>query len=93
MAKHYAGGDAGIRRNDDDPQALAAKIARFGPKVLAFNGKRAAKSFVGGPVNYGRLDVAIGATALFVLPSTSGAGAAWWDEAPWQALADLRPGA
>ncbi len=89
MAKHYAGGDAGIRRAHDDPAALTAKINRFRPAVLAFNGKRAARAFVGHDVGYGRLDSMPGGTVLFVLPSTSGAGAAYWDEAPWRAVAAL----
>ncbi len=89
MAKHYAGADAGIRRSHDDPAALAAKIARFRPAILAFNGKRAAKAFVGGDIGYGRLDLTPDGTVLFVLPSTSGAAARYWDEDPWQTVATL----
>lgn len=89
MAKHYVGADAGIRRAHDDPAALQAKIARFQPALLAFNGKRAAKAFVGGDVDYGRLDLTLGTVALFVLPSTSGAAARYWDEDPWHAVAAL----
>lgn len=89
MAKHYAGADSGIRRAHDDPAALKAKIARFRPALLAFNGKRAAKAFVGGDIGYGRLDLTLGDTVLFVLPSTSGAAARYWDERPWRTLAAL----
>ena len=89
MAKHYAGADAGIRRAHDDPAALKAKIVRFRPAVLAFNGKRAARAFVGHGVDYGRLDSTLSGTVLFVLPSTSGAAARYWDEVPWRTVAAL----
>ncbi len=55
--------------------------------VATFSGKRAAESFFGRPVVYGRQDEKIGETAIFVLPSTSGAARRYWDEAHWRGLA------
>ena len=89
MAKHESGSDAILSRAADDPAALAAKIARFRPAALAFNGKRAAGVFLGQPLLYGVQPEPVGATALFVLPSTSGAARRFWDERPWFELAEF----
>ena len=91
LAKQRSGSDAALGPGADDPAGLAAKLASFAPRALAFNGKRAAKVFLGASVPYGRVDGApatsLGDTALFVLPSTSGAARRYWDEAPWLELA------
>lgn len=92
MAKHVSGSDASLPANTDDPRALADKIARFQPAVLAFVGKRAAQVFrrhhFGKPgPDYGLQTETIGNTALFVLPSTSGLAVRYWDETPWHDLA------
>jgi TDG/mug DNA glycosylase family protein len=41
-------------------------------------------------VDYGLMDEKIGDTALFVLPSPSGAARRFWDKKPWRELARLR---
>lgn len=87
MAKFYAGGDAGIRRRDDDPEALRRKLEACRPRALAFNGKRAAVRFLGRPVAYGRQEETVAGAALFALPSTAGLASGYWDEAPWRELA------
>ncbi len=92
LAKGYSGPDAGLRAGDDDIAGLDAKIRRARPRYLAFNGKRAAARFAGGPVDYGPLDASIGETTLVVLPSTAGLASRWWDTSPWQALARVVKG-
>ena len=87
MAKTASGADAALPRGADDPRALRAKIARYRPRALAFNGKRAAGVFFARAVAYGRQDATLGGTAVFVLPSTSGLAVRFWDEAPWFELA------
>jgi double-stranded uracil-DNA glycosylase len=87
MAKFYAGGDAGIRRVDDDPAALRLKIEGLRPRALAFNGVRAARAFLKRTPTYGRQAEVIGPTAMFALPSTAGPASWRWDEAPWRELA------
>ncbi|MGQ0665341.1 MAG: mismatch-specific DNA-glycosylase, partial [Pseudomonadota bacterium] len=82
-----SGADRALSRTADDAAALARKIRRFRPGVLAFNGKRAAAAFLGRPVDYGRQPETIGPTAIFVLPSTSGAARGFWDERVWRNLA------
>ncbi|MAG96121.1 MAG: mismatch-specific DNA-glycosylase [Alphaproteobacteria bacterium] len=87
LAKRRSGSDAMLGPGADDPAGLAAKIESFAPRALAFNGKRAARVFLGAAVPYGRRLAPLGDTALFVLPSTSGAARRYWDEAPWLELA------
>ena len=89
MCKTESGADTDLSRDADDAQALAEKIARHRPAVLAFNGKRAARVFLGAEtLEYGAQARRIGETAIHVLPSTSGAARRWWDEAFWRRVAD-----
>ena len=88
MAKDASGADSSLPKDADDPAAVRAKIARFQPRALAFNGKRAGRVFFDGArIDFGRQPESIGPTTIFVLPSTSGAARAFWDEHPWLELA------
>ena len=93
MSKFQSGADSTLDAGGDDADALAAKIAIHAPRVLAFNGKRAGGVFLRDVLeseieDCGLQPQTLGATALFVLPSTSGAARRWWDAAPWRALAE-----
>ena len=89
ICKTESGADSGLSAKADDAAALAAKIARFQPAVLAFNGKRAARVFLGAAsIDYGEQPQRIGETAIHVLPSTSGAARRWWDETFWRRVAE-----
>ena len=93
LCKTESGSDAGLSGRADDAAALAAKIARHRPAVLAFNGKRAAGVFLGtGGLAYGGQAQRIGETAIHVLPSTSGAARRWWDETYWRRVAAASAG-
>ena len=88
LCKTESGADAGLPRRADDAAALAAKIACHRPAILAFNGKRAARVFLGAEsLDYGAQPQGLGETAIHVLPSTSGAARRWWDERHWHAVA------
>ena len=89
LVQDQSGGDHEIDFARAGRDALRAKIVRFQPAVLCFNGKRAAQEFFGARVGTGAQDTVIGATRLFVAPSTSGAAAASWSLAVWQDLADF----
>ncbi|MDE0111980.1 MAG: mismatch-specific DNA-glycosylase [Albidovulum sp.] len=90
LAKYFSGSDARLRSGDDDPSSLLDKIGMIRPPVVAFNGKRAAKSFLASnSVSYGRQENRIGTSVSFVLPSTSGAAAQYWDIRYWHELAHL----
>jgi TDG/mug DNA glycosylase family protein len=89
IAKKGFGADSSLRRGDSDPDGLRGKIEIHQPKILAFNGKRAAASFLGGPVGYGyQAGRDIGATRIYVAPSTSGAARGFWDESFWRLVAE-----
>jgi TDG/mug DNA glycosylase family protein len=89
IVKTAFGADSDLQPADFDRQGLRVKIETYRPGVLAFNGKRAASAFLAGPVDYGyqhRRD--IGATRIYVGPSTSGAARGFWNEDIWRAIAD-----
>ena len=93
MSKFQSGADSALDAGGDDADRLATKIAIHAPRVLAFNGKRAGGVFLRDVLeseieDYGLQPQALGATALFLLPSTSGAARRWWDAGPWRALAE-----
>ena len=57
---------------------------------LAFNGKKSASQFFNRKtVQYGRQELLIGDTVVFVLPSTSGAARRFWDVAHWFEVAQF----
>jgi TDG/mug DNA glycosylase family protein len=74
-----------------DPARLRAVLDEVRPHAIAFNGKKAARvAFglrAGEPIDLGPARHPLGATPAWVLPSTSGANARYWDPAPWYALA------
>ena len=87
LAKKRSGTDDQLDSAMFDVEDLRAKMRKFAPRVLAFNGKRAATEFFGCPVAYGRQPQEIESTTVFVLPSTSGAARGYWDEVFWKELA------
>ncbi len=88
LAKRVSGADAALRPSDYDASLLRAKIERWAPRALAFNGKRPASLFLGKPVEYGLQSETIAETRIFTLPSTSGAARGFWDDKPWWDLAE-----
>jgi TDG/mug DNA glycosylase family protein len=89
LCQNASGADADLPADGDDPAALAAKIRRYRPRVLAFVGKRPAQAFLGvSKVGTGvQASSPFAETVLFVLPSPSGAARGHWDLEPWRALA------
>ena len=92
MAKHVSGSDASLSREADDPAGLTRKINIFKPSTLAFVGKRAGQVWLRHQFDlknpgYGLQPVSHDATAIFILPSTSGAANGFWDPLPWYDLA------
>ena len=90
IVKHQAGMDKNIDFTKSDPDGLRQKIIAYRPGWLCFNGKQAAKEFLGkGTVNFGPIEGGGGSTGLFVAPSTSGAANGTWDQSLWREVADL----
>jgi TDG/mug DNA glycosylase family protein len=88
VAKGQSGSDTEIDFKKATPADVRRKIEEMRPRVLAFNGKKAAQTFLGvRKVDFGLHDERIGATELFVAPSTSGAANGTWDIGHWRALA------
>jgi TDG/mug DNA glycosylase family protein len=90
--KLESGSDRSLTPTSSDAVGLRTRILQFTPAVLAFNGKRSAQAYFGPkrkPLHYGLQEDTIGATRIFVLPSTSGAARGFWDESHWHALAEL----
>ncbi|MBL3550921.1 mismatch-specific DNA-glycosylase [Rhodovulum sulfidophilum] len=92
LAKGAWGVDAAVPAAAHDPDRLARFVETWRPRSLAFNGKRAAQIFLGRKrVDYGAQ--AFRGLPVWVLPSTSGAAARYWDETVWRAFgAALRRG-
>jgi TDG/mug DNA glycosylase family protein len=87
MAKTTCGPDSSLRPAHFDPEGFETKVLRFSPRLIAFNGKRAASAALGvttHSLHYGLQARRIGRARLCVLPSTSGAARAFWSIAPWQ---------
>jgi double-stranded uracil-DNA glycosylase len=88
LAQQTSGSDASLKKSDYDVPAFRERILRVTPRVIAFNGKEAAKAYYEiDSVDYGLQSDALGASAVFVLPSTSSAAKRWWDAEYWHALA------
>lgn len=94
LAKHRHGVDSILVAADYDADALAEKIFRHRPRMLAFTGKKPGAAFIARrfgrrSCDYGLQPESVGATRLFVLPSPSPANAGAWRLDPWRALALL----
>lgn len=88
MAPNAIGNDDVLTTEDFDPDGVRAKIEQVAPRVLAFVGKRAAQEFFGRKqIDYGLQPDRVGDTAVWVLPSTSGAARRYWDPSIWHAMA------
>jgi double-stranded uracil-DNA glycosylase len=88
IVKTAFGPDSDLKSTDFDRKGLRRRIEMFQPRILAFNGKRSASAFFGESVAYGhQSNRDIGATKVYVAPSTSGAARGFWDEEYWRLVA------
>ncbi len=69
-------GSSDLRRRDFDLERLRTTVRTFEPRAIAFVGKEAYRGLFGERPEHGPQLRALGATGLFVLPSTSPANAA-----------------
>ena len=90
LVKVVSGVDAQLSDEHFDRDRLRATIQEYQPKIVAFTSKRAGSEFLDRGVRYGLQPETVGSTALFVLPSPSGAARRWWNQGQWQELARLR---
>lgn len=90
VAKRTSGPDSVLRGGHFDVAGFTARIAANRPRILAFNGKRAAQAALGiseGRLAYGLQARRLADADLYILPSTSGAAAGFWSIEPWKQLA------
>jgi len=90
LAKLTHGMDSKIKRKDFDIVGFEQKISNYKPKIVCFNGKKAASIYLRRPgttqVIYGFQNHTIGMSKLYVAPSTSGAARGAWDISLWHDL-------
>ena len=90
LAKNVCGADKDLKNEDYNLSKFREKILKYQPYLVGFNGKKAAKIFLCKyKVEFGRQDVQIGATILYVLPSTSNSANRWWNSIYWFEIANL----
>lgn len=91
VAKKHSGVDSSIPTSAYAPVVVHDKISLYKPKLLAFNGKEAARRFYGWKrtqyVEYGPQELWVGETQVWILPSTSGSANGYWDIEWWRKLA------
>jgi TDG/mug DNA glycosylase family protein len=97
LVKMASGNDNVLKSAHFDVQSFTEKILSYQPKVLCFNGKKAASVFFGlrktSSISFGfQHSKTIGNTKIFVAPSTSGAANGYWDKEVWQQLPKLLNG-
>lgn len=94
LCKTVSGNDDELPAAAIDIGALAQKIRRYTPRLVAFTSKHGAQLFFGHKVEYGLQEERLGDTAFFVLSSTSGRARRFFREDIWRELAarvqDLR---
>jgi len=88
ICKVSSGADREIGGADFDIPRLVGSLNAYRPAWIAFNGKNAAKAALGSGVQYGKQAELLGPSAVFVLPSTSGAARGFWDVRYWRELAE-----
>ena len=90
LAKRVSGVDTDIKSKDYDIEGFKMKLLECQPYIIGFNGKKAAKLCLDKDwVSYGRQDVRLGESILFVLPSTSSRAWQYWDPKYWHQVAKL----
>lgn len=88
LAKDASGADSEIPRSALAPARLVELLETWRPAIVAFNGKYAARTALGRPVDYGeQTGLSLGGATPWVLPSTSGAARRYWSVEPWRGLA------
>jgi TDG/mug DNA glycosylase family protein len=89
LVKNKSGMDSTLVSLDFGSELLLKKIKENRPKILCFNGKRAAEEFLLRSVNYGLQPNVIENTKLFVAPSTSNSANGFWDISYWIKLTEI----
>jgi TDG/mug DNA glycosylase family protein len=88
LVKRRSGNDADLKASDYEVVRFKNCVEKHAPAIVAFNGKEAAKRvFRRKRVEFGIQPERIGASEVWVLPSTSNSANGDWDERHWFELA------
>jgi TDG/mug DNA glycosylase family protein len=91
LAKTVAGTDSTLSPGSFDVPMFKMSIERCQPRIVAFNGKTAARAFYGlskrALLAYGPGPDIPNFPRIFVLPSTSGSARKYWDLGWWEEFA------
>lgn len=89
LVKLTSGNDNVLVDDDFDIRGFKQKILKYQPKIVCFNGKKAAATYLDTKtknISYGLMPNTIGSTKLYCAPSTSGSARRFWDEEVWKNL-------
>jgi len=89
IAKYHFGMDHQLPRDSlgqEAVRALRARIAKTGPRHLAFTSLNAGRSVLGKGAVAGEQPEGWGETRIWILPSPSPLGHSHWNIKPWRAL-------
>jgi TDG/mug DNA glycosylase family protein len=90
VCKTAFGADHELARDAFDAAGFRAKMARYRPRAIAFDGKFAARMALEvKTIPYGRQPDTLHGATMFVLPSPSGRARRFWDERYWFEVADF----
>ena len=90
VAQRKAGMDNEVEAEDFDVEGFTSRIETNAPRVVCFNGKKAAKIVLRRErVEYGVQPERISNSLVFVAPSTSGSARGYWDVRYWHDVAAL----
>ncbi len=94
LVQNQSGNDNEIDDISYDVVGFIERIKKYQPRIIAFNGKKAAAFALGfqdktNKVAYGLQSLKVGSAVVFVLPSTSGSARKYWDENLWYELMKL----
>lgn len=79
----------GLTDLGDDITALNNLVKDLKPKVLAFNGKKAAEVYFGREVELGEQKEKLGKTRIFVLSSSANSASATWNKRHWREVSNI----
>ena len=94
LAKGASGMDRDVPHSAYVPSHLSAIVEEHHPKIVAFNGLKAARIILGQQASYGRYsgaqrpDLFTNQLLIWVLPSTSGAARGYFQLEPWLELSE-----
>lgn len=88
LVKTQFGSDSSLSNQAFNVSGFISKLEKYKPTVVAFNGKKSAAWALGlngntKKIGYGLFTERLAGIRVFILPSTSGAANAFWDEEYW----------